>query len=312
MVATVSKSLSIVALVGAVLVLSASVALAAGGPGDAPGGGGGRSGGGDAADVSPAVLTCMKKVLPAAEYAAFARSKNPGVLSAGSVGKARACFASGGSSSAAVKVTKTGAWIVASPFDLASVTSISVFRSCSGHDYSGRNIQGQAETDRSMKHYINTSIPWEPARTLKGVAPFAGTVTVQDEQFPLGKQIRITSTKLGWTFVFFHGDPLVAAGTTVKAGQPIVAWPPTGALQAFAAQGAGQHDALSFDVALVSADGAIYESMFLHMAPAVAARWAAKGWTAKTAIVSKAARDRAPCNGTYNGSDVTDFVPAKG
>lgn len=212
--------------------------------------------------------------------------------------------------SAAIKVTKTGAWIVASPFDLADVTSISVFRSCSGHDYSGQNSQGQAETDRSLKHYINTSIPWEPARTLKGIAPFDGMVTVQDEQFPLGKQVRVTSAKLGWTFVFFHADPLVAAGTTVKAGQPVVAWPPTGALQEFAAQGAGHRDALSFDVALVSAEGAIDESMFLHMAPAVAARWAAKGWMAKTAIVSKSARDRAPCNGSYNSNDAADFVQA--
>ena len=46
--------------------------------------------------------------------------------------------------------------ILANPLDLTQIKLLSKFRSCVGHDYSGRNAKGEKETDRSMKHYITT------------------------------------------------------------------------------------------------------------------------------------------------------------
>jgi hypothetical protein len=46
------------------------------------------------------------------------------------------------------------------------------------------------------------------------------------------------------------------------------------------------------------------------MAPKVAKAWSANGFTPARAIVSKTARDAAPCNATYNATDATDWVRA--
>src|SRR4030066_403864 len=48
--------------------------------------------------------------------------------------------------------------ITSSPIDLDQMDRISYVRSCAGHDYSGENIDGELETNRSMKHY---AIPLE-------------------------------------------------------------------------------------------------------------------------------------------------------
>ena len=121
-----------------------------------------------------------------------------------------------------------GLFITANPLDLSAVTEVSKFRSCSGHDYSGRNVAGEIETERSMKHYVHTALDWSGSGQLKGFAPFDGiVVSIQPEQFPMGQQMRIASTTApGWTFIFFHADPLVAVGQRVKAGETVAAWPP--------------------------------------------------------------------------------------
>lgn len=265
------------------------------------------------AGLSPAALACLKQALPKAALDALVTSGKPEqVLSPAQLARARACVETGGRTSTTPRIPMKGAWIVANPLDLAKVTSISVFRSCSGHDYSGSDVQGQVETDRSMKHYVDTSVPWEPPDTLRGYAPFDGTVaTVENEQFPLGKQVRIASASVPWEFIFFHADPLVKAGQKVRAGQPVVAWPPKGALAAFASSGFGKRDGTSFDIALRAVDQTL-DSPLLHMTPKVAAQWAAKGFTPASAVVSKAARDAEPCNGTYNRTDGSDFVQARG
>ncbi len=198
-----------------------------------------------------------------------------------------------------------GAIVVANPVDLATVTSISLFRSCAGHDYSGLDAQGKRETDRSMKHYVNSSLPVSQADAMQGYAPFAGTVTTQPETFPLGQQVWVTS-KSGWALVFFHGDPLVAPGTKVKAGQPVVAWPAKGALDVYKQAGMYPPTTVTFDVAF--RNGGTLDSFLLHLAPKVAAQWAAKGFTPASAIVPEATRDVTPCNGVYDWNDRSNFV----
>ncbi len=264
----------------------------------------------DGVALTAAQETCLKKALTAAEFEQFLA--NPFDL--GLKDKAKSCQVSGGSGNgtggAVVKpgkVATTGNWITANPFDLSHVTAISVFRSCSGHDYSGTNISGQPESDRSMKHYIQTDIPWTSTGSLKGFAPFAGTVTVTSEQFPLGKQVAVTSPVTGWQMVYFHGDPQVKNGAKVKAGQAVIAWPPSNAPAVIDQL---HPEGTSFDVALRAADGRYMDSPLLHMAPKVAKAWSAKGFTPARAIVSKTARDAAPCNATYNATDATDWVRA--
>ncbi|MBV8257490.1 MAG: hypothetical protein JO073_06685 [Actinobacteria bacterium] len=202
-----------------------------------------------------------------------------------------------------------GAIIVANPIDLDTITSISLFRSCAGHDYSGIDAQGKRETDRSMKHYVNSSIAAGDADALHGYAPFAGTVTTQPETDPIGQQVWVTS-KSGWALVFFHGDPLVKPGTKVKAGQPVVAWPAKNIFDYFKAAGRYPPTITTVDVAF--RNGATVDSFLLHMAPKVAAMWAAKGFTPANSIVSQQARDAAPCNGVYDWNNQSNFVSATG
>lgn len=259
--------------------------------------------------LTPAEVACMRKAIPAAQVAELIKTGDPAKLPAASLLKAKACYASGGASSKPVALVTTGAWIVANPFSLAKVIEISKFRSCFGHDFSGNDVQGKPETDRSMKHYIDTSIPWSPSDSLKGVAPFAGKVSIHDESIPVGHQVWVVSPTLGWTFIYFHADPLVANGATVTAGEPVAAWPAKGALAGYQEAGAGAEPTLEFDIALESADGSTLDSPLLHMTPSVAAIWAAKGFTPGRAIVSKAARDAAPCGTDFN-SRPSDWVTA--
>lgn len=250
--------------------------------------------------LTPAVKACIKKVLSPADFAIVL--VNPQKLATKAKAKAFACFQTQGKFKNN-QIATSGTWITANPVDLTHVTAISAFRSCSGHDYSGLNIGNQPESDRSMKHYVLTDVPLENTGSVMGYAPFDGVVSVESEQFPLGKQIQITSLKFGWIFVFFHGDPLVATGASVKAGQSVIAWPPANALTF---KGNLSTGGSSFDIALKSIDGR-YESPLLHMNPTVAATWAAKGFTASAAIISKTQRDATPCNGVYN-----DQLPGTG
>ena len=47
-------------------------------------------------------------------------------------------------------------FITANPLDLSQIKSISRFRSCEGHNYSGQNANGEEETYRTMKHYLGS------------------------------------------------------------------------------------------------------------------------------------------------------------
>ena len=270
----------------AMMLVTAPLAAADGG------GGGGGGGGGVFQGMPPAVLACVQKALTPAELSQA--MQDPTRLSPAAQAKALACVNSGGVTSSSKTVLK-GAWLTANPVDLAHVTAMSMFRSCAGHDYSGRNAAGKMESDRSMKHYIVTDVGWDQDGAIKGYAPFAGVVSFFPEESGIGQQMKIFNTRYGWSFVLFHVTPAVPQGAKVKAGQQVATWP-------------GEHTAeaishatptVSFDFTLLGANGAI-ESPFLHMAPQVAALYAAKGFTAKSLIVPKATRDAAPCNGVFD------------
>jgi hypothetical protein len=121
-------------------------------------------------------------------------------------------------------------FLIVSPIDPKAISKLSKFRSCVGHDYSpgfsakiqSRSFEG-LEIARSMKHYIFLKAPFIPSGSIKGFAPFEGTVRIQTEQSGNGAQVFVMNDS-GWTFVFFHGDPLVQNGDKVKAGTPVVSW----------------------------------------------------------------------------------------
>jgi hypothetical protein len=48
---------------------------------------------------------------------------------------------------------KTAKFVTAAPVDCEQMEAISKLRSCGRHDYSGKNIEGVIETERSMKYY---------------------------------------------------------------------------------------------------------------------------------------------------------------
>lgn len=204
--------------------------------------------------------------------------------------------------------------ITANPVDLATVTKISRFRSCSGHDYSpgfGQKKQGlpvTGEIARSMKHYIDISNDLADVDAVKGYAPFAGTIRIESEQYPLGKQVIVQSPS-GWIVKFFHGDPLVTDGAKVTPGQQIIAWPPAGAKDLLGAKDPNKK--MEFDISMENYKTGAIVSIFSAMTPQVAALWAAKGFTAANAIISKEARDADPCHVGPDGEFFTDVDAAR-
>ena len=208
-------------------------------------------------------------------------------------------------------------FIVANPIDLSQASAISKFRSCYGHDYSGGNAEGQKETQRSMKHYIDaiSSLTGSTGQ-VKAFAPFDGTITHIDPDFASfernkrGDQIWISSSSSsGWMFVFFHVDllPNIKKGSTVKAGELIGYGNLDGSenfdftLKKFVFTGSNNFDPSMFPdkEKSNSAEAPLIfdakESPFLHMDEKVLKQYKDRGVKIEDIIISRSARDRNPC-----------------
>ncbi|MBI2141793.1 hypothetical protein HYU16_05230 [Candidatus Woesearchaeota archaeon] len=183
-------------------------------------------------------------------------------------------------------------FIVANPLDLSQIERISKFRSCIGHDYSGLNKNGERETLRSMKHYVEPLQKLRAGNTVKIFAPFDGKVSELLES-PPGKQMFISANAApSWNFIFFHISqlPEVRQGSSVKAGQLV---------------GYAHQEIHNFDIGLKQFGfrGQVFDSPFLHMSAAVLDEYAARGVNPENIIIPKAERDAEPCpvEGTRNG-----------
>ncbi|MDO8674108.1 MAG: hypothetical protein Q7O66_22065 [Dehalococcoidia bacterium] len=221
-------------------------------------------------------------------------------------------------------------FITANPVELSQIAEISKFRSCAGHDYSGQNVDGQAEINRSMKHDLApvNSLAGSIGK-LKALAPFDGTIlSIQEEQVKRGVQVWLRPNGASaWVFIFFHVDldPALKIGSAVTAG----------ALLGYANVSLDAHD---FDIALQripqdapsiggssgsgggrantpeAAQGAssqAFDSPFLHMSSAVLEQFRGKGITADNVIVSKAARDARPCTFQPGADSPDNWVQLK-
>jgi hypothetical protein len=192
-------------------------------------------------------------------------------------------------------------FLIVSPIDPKAISKLSKFRSCVGHDYSpgfSAKIQNKSfeglELARSMKHYIFLKAPFIPSGSVKGFAPFEGTVRIQTEQSGNGAQVFVMNDS-GWTFVFFHGDPQVQNGDKVKAGTPVISWWSKDQ-SAFAASNGGTVENSSVDIALIDFMANKFESPFLHFSPEILSQWKSSGFDKDSLIISKTARDSSPCS----------------
>lgn len=183
-------------------------------------------------------------------------------------------------------------FIVANPLDLSQIQRMSIFRSCIGHDYSGLNIEGEEETLRSMKHYLEPLPALVGTDQIKIFAPFDGKVT-EILDGPPGQAIYISAKAApSWKFIFFHVIPAagIEEGTLVQAGELV---------------GTVSTEIHNFDFALKEFGwkGQVFDSPLLHMKETVLQEYVDNGITLENSILSKETRDAEPCpiEGTRNG-----------
>jgi len=201
----------------------------------------------------------------------------------------------------------TAKYITSVPLDLTQIKSISKYRSCSGHDFSGYSFEKDLETDRSMKHYIY------PIETYQGTidkvkmfAPFDGTVSSIDRESdaiskpgkrPMtGNGIAFTTDadkNVDFQFGHIYFVKEFNVGDTVKSGDLI----------GYAALGDVGND---FDIVLEGAkksEQSIYGSVFDHMTDKVLTEFAKYNITPTNTKLTKEFRDANPCN--YNTASQT-------
>ena len=181
-----------------------------------------------------------------------------------------------------------GSFITANPLDLSQIKSISQFRSCEGHNYSGRNAQGGEETYRTMKHYLeSTDQLAQTSQQVKIFAPFDGRIS-QIAKDSRGSQVYLSpaSGANGWDFIFFHVDLLPKFN---KKGTEIVSGDHLGF--------ANIVNAANFDIALrnFGLGRQLNDSPFNYMTEAVLSQFSAVGITLENIIISKEKRDSSPC-----------------
>jgi hypothetical protein len=210
--------------------------------------------------------------------------------------------------------SKTINFVTSAPFDINQIQSVSTFRSCSGHDYSGLDINGLTETNRSMKNY---AVPLKEFNgtndKVKVIAPFDATV-LNNSAGKMGDNLDLIPTQApGYIYELGHITSLksLVNGSQVKSGQ-LVGY--------YTVESSGS----AFDLQLwfggsnktVNTTSGEFDSLFSHLSPDLTKQLAAHGMTADNLIVSKAERDANPCVAsgqsmgvnTYTSDSTKDFV----
>jgi hypothetical protein len=197
---------------------------------------------------------------------------------------------------------KTAKFVTASPLDPEQIASISKFRSCSGHDYSGKDVDGVVETERSMKNY---AIPIKSLEGTKGqvkiYAPF-DAVVINNSEGKKGDNLDLSPTAApGWVYELGHisSDKNLPEGTKVKAGDLIGYYDENGAFDLQFWYGGKQ---------TVNTLQGYFDSLFAHMTPELEKQLDAYGLTPANLIVSKESRDAEPCKGSRKEMGSTIFT----
>ena len=179
-------------------------------------------------------------------------------------------------------------FVVAHPFDLEKIQGISKYRSCMGHSYSGKTVDGVEEPDdRSLKHYI---IPNDGVSEVDIFAPFDGEISsVYFDNTRNNAQVWLTpnlESGQKWSFVFFHInlDEGFEDGSSVIAGQKIG--------KAKINQGG------NFDIALKQGSGffgPVLAPVYEYFSEELLADYSARGASEQDLIIPKLVRDQNPC-----------------
>ena len=118
----------------------------------------------------------------------------------------------------------TTQFITANPINLSQVDQISVFRSCVEKDFSGLDVDGVSETNRSMNHYIQ---PLESLLTsgakIAVNAPFNGVIKAIVPS-DAGSQVWLVPTvDATWNMVIDHLDlaPGFSIGSEITSSVPL-------------------------------------------------------------------------------------------
>lgn len=217
-------------------------------------------------------------------------------------------------------------FIVANPVDLTHIESISKFRSCYGHDYSGKNVDGEEEGISSMKHYYRSTLDVSPSTDKVAVrAPYNGAIMRVSESGsgPNDIQFRFANEN-GWQMVFFHiaSNPNIKQGAQFEAGEVI----------GYANLNTNTGPFPTFDISLerIKMSPEVFRafqenpqeaqkkfvtlaSPFNYMTNELLAEYEEKGITPENIIVTKEDRDADPCPtaATSRGPNV-DFAPTTG
>ncbi len=208
---------------------------------------------------------------------------------------------------------KTAKFVTAAPIDFEQIESISKFRSCAGHDYSGKDIDGLVESERSMKHYAS------PIKSLVGstnqikiFAPF-DAVVVNNSEGKRGDNLDLSPIAApGFLYELGHisSQKSLPEGSHVKAGELIGYYNDNGAFDLQFWFGGKE---------TVNSLNGYFDSIFAHMTPALAQQLEKYGLSESNLIVSKAERDASPCTGStkdmgstiFEGSRDKDYVLVK-
>lgn len=218
------------------------------------------------------------------------------------------------SSSTDLSSSKKVNFVTAAPFDISQMQSVSKFRSCSGHDYSGLDIDGVSETNRSMKNYaVPLPVYNGTSDKVKVIAPFDATI-LNNSQGKMGDNLDLVPSKApGYIYELGHITSLksLSKGSTVKSGQLIGYYTVESGGSAFDLQlwfgGTNQ---------TVNTTSGEFDSLFAHLSPDLAKQLATHGLTEEKLIISKAERDASPCVATgqsmgvnvYSSDPVKDYV----
>jgi hypothetical protein len=204
----------------------------------------------------------------------------------------------GASSAPAVASPDPGVKLIEHAFvDLGQYAAVSKFRSCEGHDFSGPNVQGDAESGRSMKHYLQARPDLVGSTGKLTVwAPFSGRVEMLETDQRGHRLGIVDATHPNWMMLFFHTDPAAGlqVGSTVTGGQTV----------GYGNLAGGEN----FDVTLKWSPGGNsqqerWDSPILHLTDAVAADFARHGLTPDTLVISKSDRDASPCREFRHSAD---------
>lgn len=216
-------------------------------------------------------------------------------------------------------------FIVSNPVNLAQIEGISKFRSCQGHDMSGKGVSGIIEGNRSMKHYFS---PHNELREKLGVieifAPFDGQI-VHRFWGKFGDEIMIApDADRKWAVIVFHIELKdgLKSGSRVKAGELIGH-----------AHTQSRHD---FDLGLTYTEGSLIlekalqlfkgsphfmlpkghymASIFDYMDDDVLAEYKAAGFDPSNIQFTQEYRDKNPCDFSKAGMalDEWQYLPGLG